>query len=88
MSFKLAMMQRPLPSDPQTRADVESVLKNGYIILNNSFSATEVAEAKAEMDRLTGITPEEGRNPFEGYKTIRIYSLLNKSVTFNHFVTT
>ena len=74
------MMQRPLPSNPQTREDVETVLKNGYIILNNSFSAAEVAEAKTEMDRLTGITPEEGRNPFEGYKTIRIYSLLNKSV--------
>jgi len=73
-------MQRPLPSNPQTREDVETVLKNGYIILNNSFSAAEVAEAKTEMDRLTGITPEEGRNPFEGYKTIRIYSLLNKSV--------
>ena len=37
------------------------------------------------MDRFTGKSPEFGRNPFEGLKTIRIYSLLNKSRVFDKF---
>lgn len=69
---------RPLPSDPRTRADVDCVLENGYIILENCFSMADAVEAKAEIDRLSGQAPEPGRNAFEGLKTNRIYSLLNK----------
>lgn len=71
-------VERPMPTDPQTRKDVEEVIENGYIILENSFSLEDAAETKAEIDRLSGNDPEAGRNPFEGLKTNRIYSLLNK----------
>ena len=75
------LQERPLPSDPQTRADVDYVLENGYIILDDCFSIAEAVEAKAEIDRLSGQDPEPGRNAFEGLRTNRIYALLNKFVT-------
>lgn len=78
--FVPILHDHPMPTDPQTRRDVEEVLENGYIILENSFTLAEAAEAKAEIDRLSGEHPEAGRNPFEGLKTNRIYSLLNKCV--------
>jgi len=70
--------KRPLPSDPRTRADVNYVLENGYIILEDCFSIADSVETKAEIDRLSGEAPEPGRNAVEGLKTNRIYSLLNK----------
>jgi len=48
------------------------------VILENCFSKAEAEDAKAEIGRLGGKEPESGRNPFEGLKTNRIYSLLNK----------
>ncbi|KAL9093838.1 MAG: hypothetical protein Q9165_003761 [Trypethelium subeluteriae] len=77
--------EKPLPSDPILREDVKHVLENGYVIIKDCFSKEEAAEAKAEMDRLTGKDPAHGRNAFEGFKTIRIYSLLNKSRVFDKF---
>jgi len=76
-----------LPSDPQTRADIEQCLENGYVVLENVFSLDEAAEAKAEIGRLSGKDPIAGRNSFEGLKTTRIYSLLNKSRVFDKFAT-
>lgn len=69
-----------LPSDPQTRADIEQCLENGYVVLENVFSLNEAAEAKAEIGRLSGKDPIAGRNSFEGLKTNRIYSLLSTYV--------
>jgi len=69
-----------LPSDPQTRADIEQCLENGYVVLENVFSLDEAAEAKAEIGRLSGKDPIAGRNSFEGLKTTRIYSLLSTYV--------
>ncbi|KAK2802924.1 hypothetical protein FQN50_007169 [Emmonsiellopsis sp. PD_5] len=66
-----------LPEDPTDRANVEHVLRHGYVILENCFTQDEANEAKAEIDRLSGKTPHPGRNAFEGFKTNRIYSLLN-----------
>jgi hypothetical protein len=79
-SFVPSLQERPLPEDPQSRKDVMQVIRDGYIILENSFSLDDAAEAKAEIDRLSGQEPEVGRNPFEGLKTNRIYALLNKYV--------
>ena len=69
---------RGLPQDPSDRANVQHVLRHGYVVLENCFSKAEADEAKAEIDRLSGNSPRVGRNPFEGFKTNRIYSLLNK----------
>lgn len=76
--FASNLQERPLPSDPRTRADVDYVLENGYIILEGCFSIADALEAKAEIDNLSGQAPEPGRNAFEGLRTNRIYSLLNK----------
>jgi hypothetical protein len=70
--------RKELPSDPVDRANVEHVLKHGYVILENCFSKAEAEAAKTEIDRLSGGSPLKGRNPFEGLSTNRIYSLLNK----------
>ena len=77
--------RKSLPSDPQTRADIEHVLKHGYVILPKCFTSAEAKEARDEIDNLLGVTPLVGRNPFEGLNTNRIYSLLNKTRVFDKF---
>lgn len=69
---------KPLPTDPVDRANIQHVLKHGYVVLENCFSKEEAEAAKAEIDRLSGSAPVTGRNAFEGLNTNRIYSLLNK----------
>ncbi|KAF2432123.1 phytanoyl-CoA dioxygenase [Tothia fuscella] len=73
------------PSNPQTRADIEHVLEHGYVILEDCFSKAEAEDAKKEIRRLSGDSPEPGRNPFEGLKTNRIYALLNKTRKLDKF---
>jgi hypothetical protein len=75
----------PLPANPQTRADIEHVLKHGYVILPGCFTPAQALEARNEIDRLLGSAPLTGRNAFEGHATNRIYSLLNKSRVFDKF---
>lgn len=72
------VMRNPMPKDPVNRANVEHVLRHGYVVIRNCFTKQEADEAKAETDRLGGPFPMGGRNDFEGFKTHRIYSLLNK----------
>lgn len=69
-----------LPEDPQTRADIEAVLKDGYVVMENFIPKEEVDAMNAEIDRMTGEDPKLGRHIFEGRNTVRIYSLLNKYV--------
>jgi hypothetical protein len=76
---------KPLSSKPQTRSDIEQVLNHGYIILQDQFSNHEAQAAKVEIERLSGKTPQGGRNPFEGLRTNRIYSLLNKTRHFDKY---
>lgn len=69
---------------------IEHTLANGYVIIPNAFSPSEIAEAKAELARLaqqpaSGPASAGGRNAFEGYRTNRIYALLNKSRVFDKF---
>ena len=79
------LSDKPLPEDPFARADVEHVLEHGYVIIPDCFTKEEAKEARDEMDRLLGDAPLGGRNSFEGLNTNRIYSLLNKSRTFDKF---
>jgi len=76
---------KPLPSDPCTRADIEAVLENGYVIIPDCFTKDEAKEARDEIQRLVGTSPRGGRNPFEGLRTTRIYSLLNKTRVMDKF---
>jgi hypothetical protein len=77
---------KPLPEDSQLRADILHVLEHGYVILPDQFSPQAARAAKDGINRLSGADPEAGRNPFEGLKTNRIYSLLNKTREFDNFV--
>lgn len=79
------LIPRPLPSDPVTRANVEKVLRQGYVVIPNCFSSTEAREAKDEIIRLSGKNPRTGRNGFEGHNTNRIFALPNKSRVFDKF---
>lgn len=79
------LQRKPLPTDERTRANIEHVLKHGYVILPDCFTKAEAQEAKDEMDRLSGKEPMVGRNGFEGFNTNRIYSLLNKTRVFDKF---
>lgn len=84
-------------SSPRQRAalkqvgpQIDHVLKHGYVIIPNAFTKEEVAQAKKELDRLSradeaGPASAGGRNPFEGFRTRRIYALLNKSRVFDKF---
>lgn len=69
---------------------IEHALKHGYVILPHAFGAQDIDEAKEELDRLDrilqpGPASAGGRNAFEGYRTNRIYALLNKSRVFDKF---
>lgn len=76
----------PLPEDPVKRADVESVLQNGYVALDNLLTEEDVQSLREEVDRMTGENPRKGRHMFEGRETVRIYSLLNKFVPATHLI--
>ena len=76
---------KPLPSDPVTRANIKQVLEHGYVVIPDCFTKAEAQEAKDEIDRLLRSDPIGGRNAFEGINTNRIYSLLNKTRVFDKF---
>ncbi|KKO98513.1 hypothetical protein THAR02_09376 [Trichoderma harzianum] len=87
-------LSRPSPSkapDARIQQLIHQINKHGYAIIPNAFSPSIVAEAKAEVARLTadpemvGPAGEKGRNTFEGYKTQRLYALANKSRVFDAF---
>ena len=51
---------------------------DGYAIVEDVLTPDETASARAELTRLLAAIPE-GRNPFEGFKTRRIYALFGKT---------
>ncbi|KAK7710486.1 hypothetical protein SLS64_000176 [Diaporthe eres] len=76
--------------DPDTQKLIDQVVAQGFVIIQNAFTDAEVDEALEELRRLSaspdaGPAASGGRNPFEGFKTHRIYSLLNKSRVFDKF---
>ena len=52
------------------------VQRDGYVILPDLLSADELAEIKQAVAPLLD---RSGRNPFEGHRTQRVYSVLNKT---------
>lgn len=57
-------------------ADLATLQCDGYVILPKLLSADELAEIRAAV---TPLLDRNGRNPFEGRSTQRIYSVLNKT---------
>jgi len=57
-------------------ADLACVQRDGYVILPDLLSADELAEVK---EAVAPLLDRSGRNPFEGHRTQRVYSVLNKT---------
>ncbi|KAH7141933.1 phytanoyl-CoA dioxygenase family protein [Dactylonectria macrodidyma] len=81
------------PAGPEVQELINSVIKHGYVIMEKIFTHAEVDEAIQELRRLAddagtaGPASAGGRNKFEGFRTKRIYALLNKSRVFDKFAT-
>ncbi|ALG13432.1 phytanoyl-CoA dioxygenase family protein [Kibdelosporangium phytohabitans] len=57
-------------------ADLAALGRDGYVILENLLSPDECAQIRAEV---TPLLDKTGRNDFEGERTQRVYSVLNKT---------
>lgn len=57
-------------------ADLAAVDRDGYVILENLLSAEECDQIR---DAVTPLLDKSGRNTFEGERTQRVYSVLNKT---------
>lgn len=57
-------------------ADLATMTRDGYVILPDLLSATQLDEIRAAV---TPMLDRHGRNGFEGRSTQRIYSVLNKT---------
>ncbi|OKH78183.1 phytanoyl-CoA dioxygenase [Mycobacterium sp. ST-F2] len=57
-------------------ADIATMTRDGYVILPDLLSATQLDEIRAAV---TPMLDRHGRNGFEGRSTQRIYSVLNKT---------
>ncbi|NNL66637.1 MAG: phytanoyl-CoA dioxygenase [Myxococcales bacterium] len=65
------------------KAHLEAIDERGYTILENAIEPERVAAIAEGLDRLErelGIAA--GKNPFEGFKTVRIYNLLAHGEVF------
>lgn len=95
ISVELGSQRRNLIKPTQWEPRIESLIRevqaNGYVIIPQAFDRTDTEEAKTELARLAssgqgGPAGIKGRNAFEGFKTGRIYALLDKSRVFDKFV--
>lgn len=73
--------------DSNVRAQIDKELQQldeqGYVIIENLLPAEQLSHFKSEILALLGPT---GRHGFEGFKTQRIYSLLQKTLLCNPLV--
>ena len=68
----------PERGSPEIDADFETLMKNGYVIIERLIPPETCDAIKAEGLGLLGRT---GRNSFEGHKTQRVYNVLSKTRT-------
>lgn len=68
------------PSDAQA----EQLARDGYLIVENVIPQAECEALKAEMNALFEHTA--GRNNFEGFRTQRLYALLDKTLRCNPWI--
>jgi ectoine hydroxylase-related dioxygenase (phytanoyl-CoA dioxygenase family) len=67
----------------QLDADLAALDRDGYVVLTNLLSPEECDELRAELTALLGRT---GRNAFEGHRTQRVYSVLEKTRAVDRLV--
>eukprot|EP01084_Bolivina_argentea_P179348 309928_1 len=68
-----------LKTNNQLKKDINEIQTNGYIILRDQISKTEMDKIYTKSLELCTESSSFGRNVFEGYKTKRISGLLAKS---------
>lgn len=66
----------PERSTAEVKQDFETLMRDGYVIINNLIPPETCAAIKEEGLALLGQT---GRNPFEGHQTQRVYNVLSKT---------
>jgi hypothetical protein len=66
----------PERNTPEIQRDFQSLMRDGYVIINNLISKETCQQIKQEGLALLGQT---GRNPFEGQQTQRVYNVLSKT---------
>lgn len=64
---------------------LEDVDRDGFAIRNGVLAPAEVVRLRTALDELLNSTPN-GRNPFEGFKTKRVYSPLAKTRALDDLV--
>lgn len=70
--------------EPERVAELMAqVNEHGYVIIENAISPKVIEAMKAEVKPLLNHT---GRNEFEGHKTRRIYSVIEKTLALNPFI--
>ena len=70
------LQRSPERDTPEIDADFETLMRDGYVIIENLISDDTCASIKAEGLSLLEHT---GRNAFEGHKTQRVYNVLGKT---------
>lgn len=72
---------------PATRSDpaalrnaLERIEEDGYVIVEGAVSSDDMASIREEVAALLG---DYGRNPFEGYRTRRVYGVLAHTLACN-----
>jgi ectoine hydroxylase-related dioxygenase (phytanoyl-CoA dioxygenase family) len=74
--------------DSATTATIcEALDEHGYCIVHGFLSKSEVAEIKADLQRILADSNLVGRNDFEGFNTRRIYALFAKTRCFDDLAT-
>lgn len=66
----------PERNTPEIERDFQTLMRDGYVIINNLISKETCKQIKQEGLALLGQT---GRNSFEGQQTQRVYNVLSKT---------
>lgn len=64
---------------------LKTLERDGYAVLRGTLSPAGIAAVHAEVGRWLAATPA-GRNPFEGFRTQRVYNLAGKSRVFDPLI--
>jgi ectoine hydroxylase-related dioxygenase (phytanoyl-CoA dioxygenase family) len=70
------------PADAEVGDIVDALDQHGYALVERVLTADQVADKRAELERLADETPT-GRNDFEGYNTRRVYALFGKTRAYD-----
>lgn len=73
-----------MTQDFDAEAHAGRLARDGFTVIEDFLSPEDLAEARMRIDALSGA--HRGRNPFEGYATERIYTLVARGAVFERMV--